>query len=168
MRISIGNNRQYGIIYSMSFRYSSITFAIAFYIAVLVVPRFALCEELPDDIRFFDTNEEFDTLDVELGESQDVIIELYLDVGSYFYDNGQFGDAITTYASALDRDLKCGDAWYGLARCYAQTSEFDKAVAALEKAIFLEAKSKEKARSDAAFEELKTLPRFKAVVGEGE
>jgi len=67
----------------MSFRYSSITFAMAFYIAVFAAPRCALCEELPDDIRFFDTNEEFDTLDVELGESQDVIIELYLDSTIY-------------------------------------------------------------------------------------
>jgi tetratricopeptide (TPR) repeat protein len=125
-------------------------------------------EELPDDVRFFDSNEEYDSLDGELDTSQDTIIELYLEVASYFYDTGKFGDAIATYASAISRDDECAPAWYGLARCYAQTSEFAKAITAVEKAIFLHPQYQTQAGSDTAFYELKPLPRFKAVVGEGE
>ena len=79
-----------------------------------------------------------------------------------------YGDAITTYASALDKDPNCAAAWYGLARCYAQTSESEKALTALEKSIFLDNKHKAKARSDDAFAELETLPRFETVVGKGD
>jgi tetratricopeptide (TPR) repeat protein len=135
---------------------------------VLLFPQLGGGEELPDDVRFFDSNEELDALDEDLGGSQDTIIELYLEVASYFYNTGKFGDAIATYASAISRDEDCAPAWYGLARCYAQTSEFAKAIAALEKAIFLHPQYQTQAGSDTAFDELKTLPRFKAVVGEGE
>jgi tetratricopeptide (TPR) repeat protein len=146
----------------------STTLAVIIATAAFVYPRPARCEELPDDVRFFDTNEEFDTLDEELGGSQDVIIELYLDVAAYFYGVEKYADAITTYASALDKDPQCAPAWYGMARCYAQTGESAKSITALEKAVFLKPEYKTKARSDEAFEELEILPRFKAVVGEEE
>ncbi len=152
----------------MSFEYPLPTFVILLISAVLIPLQTVGSEELADDVRFFDSNEEYDSLDSELDTSQDTIIELYLDVASYFCDTGKFGDAIATYASAISRDEDCAPAWYGLARCYAQTSEFAKAIAALEKAIFLHPQYQTQAGSDTAFDELKTLPRFKAVVGRGE
>ncbi|MCP4228657.1 MAG: tetratricopeptide repeat protein [bacterium] len=147
--------------------YSSNVFIIISVIAVFAASPAARCEELPDDIRFFDSNEEFDTIDEDLDETRNTLTGLYLDVADYFYGVGKYGDAITTYASALDKDPECAAAWYGLARCYAQTGEFVKAITALEKAIFLKSDYKAKARIDDAFEDVKTLPRFETVVEEG-
>ncbi len=84
--------------------------------------------------------------------------------GNALYNLGRYKDAIASYDKALAIKPDKDSAWYGRACCFALQNQIEPAIENLAKAISLDNKYQEMAKTDADFDKIKEDSRFQSLI----
>ena len=77
---------------------------------------------------------------------------------------GRNEQAIASYDKAIEIKPDLQDAWYNKACCYVLQNPFDKGIEHLAKAIDLNTKWRDKAKTDSDFDSIRDDEQFKALI----
>ena len=91
-------------------------------------------------------------------------LEVYSDLGDSLAETRRYSDAIEAYRNALKVKSADSELHYSMASVYSILKKHDVAIDSLKRAFELNEELKYDAKSNNAFESLKTRPEFKALL----
>ncbi len=91
--------------------------------------------------------------------------QAYANLGHLHREMDQFEEALAFYREAVRRDPSLSHAWYAIAALEAQAGRIPEALQALARSFSLNTALRDQARTDTAFDEIRSDERFRRIMG---